>query len=125
MTLGEIISNYRGKNQISMDEFAKRAGLSKGYISMLEKNKNPRNNKPIISSMDTIWKVACAMNMELDEIFPMLDKDLLINISGIEKEISEFDQKVLSDFHELDVQGQRIIQFVMENELNRAQTKRT
>ena len=30
MTLGEIISNYRGENQISMDEFAKRAGLSKG-----------------------------------------------------------------------------------------------
>ena len=124
MTLGEIISNYRGENQISMDEFAKRAGLSKGYISMLEKNKNPRNNKPIIPSMDTIWKVACAMNMELDEIFPMLDKDLLINISGIEKEIGEFDQKILSDFHELDIQGQHAVQSIMKNELIRVRKQR-
>lgn len=32
MTLGEIISNYRNVNQISMDEFAKRSDLSKGYF---------------------------------------------------------------------------------------------
>lgn len=63
MTLGEIISNYRNVNQISMDEFAKRSDLSKGYISMLEKNKNPKTNKPIVPSMDTIWKVSRAMNM--------------------------------------------------------------
>lgn len=124
MTLGEIISNYRNVNQISMDEFAKRSDLSKGYISMLEKNKNPKTNKPIVPSMDTIWKVSRAMNMELDEIFPLLDKDLIINISGVEREISEFDQKILSDFHELDIQGQRVVQFILENELNRVRQQK-
>lgn len=47
MTLGDIIKKYRKENNISMSEFASNCSLSKGYISMLENNINPRNNKPI------------------------------------------------------------------------------
>ena len=46
-----------------MDELAKRAGLSKPYISMLEKNKNSKNGKPIIPSIRTYYKLATAMNI--------------------------------------------------------------
>ena len=38
MFLGEIVKKYRLEHKISMDEFARLSGLSKGYISMLEKN---------------------------------------------------------------------------------------
>ena len=41
MTLGEIIKQYRDENKMSMDAFAKKAGLSKAYISILERNYNP------------------------------------------------------------------------------------
>ena len=44
MTLGDIIKNYREQNNITIVEFAKACSLSKGYISMLENNINPRNN---------------------------------------------------------------------------------
>ena len=37
MTLGDLIKNYREETGMSMDEFAEKSGLSKGYISMLEK----------------------------------------------------------------------------------------
>ena len=47
MNLGEIVKNYRDQHSLTMDEFAERSGLSKGYISMLEKNKNPANDKNI------------------------------------------------------------------------------
>ena len=41
MTLGELIKEYRSKNNLSMDAFADKSGISKAYISLLEKNKHP------------------------------------------------------------------------------------
>ncbi|HEQ7796970.1 TPA: helix-turn-helix transcriptional regulator, partial [Streptococcus pyogenes] len=38
MKLGEIIKNFREEKKLSMDRFAEKSGLTKGYISMLEKN---------------------------------------------------------------------------------------
>ena len=41
MTLGDVIKEYREKNKMTMQDFADRAGLSKGLISMLEKSRRP------------------------------------------------------------------------------------
>lgn len=38
MTLGEIIKNYRAEHKMSMDAFSQKVGLSKAYISILERN---------------------------------------------------------------------------------------
>ena len=46
--LGDIIREYRLKNEMSMGDFAKKSRLSKPYISMLEANKNSRNGKSIV-----------------------------------------------------------------------------
>ena len=43
MTIGDFVKIYREENDMSMEEFAKLCGVSKGYISMLENNTNPRN----------------------------------------------------------------------------------
>lgn len=45
MSLGNIIKNYREVNRMSMDDFSRVSGISKAYISMLEKNINPRTGK--------------------------------------------------------------------------------
>ena len=68
MKLGEIVRNYREKNKLSMRDFAKKSGLSSGYISMLEKDRNPRNGKPIVPSIETYDCVATAMGISLDEL---------------------------------------------------------
>jgi repressor LexA len=80
MTLGDIIKEYREKHNISMDEFSKISNLSKGYISMLENNTNPRNNKPIAPTLPTIRKIASAMSMDVDSILKILDSDQEINL---------------------------------------------
>lgn len=85
MTLGDIIKEYREKQNISMDEFSKISSLSKGYISMLENNTNPRNNKPIAPTLPTIKKIASAMSMDVDSVLKILDSDQEINL-GIEPE---------------------------------------
>lgn len=73
MTLGDIVKQYREDNKISMDDFAKRSGLSKGYLSMLENNINPRNNKPIAPTLPTIKKLATGMNIDMDSLLKILD----------------------------------------------------
>lgn len=37
MTLGDIIKSYRSKYGLSMDSFSDKSGISKAYISLLEK----------------------------------------------------------------------------------------
>lgn len=78
MKLGDFIYSFRQKNRLSMDDFAKRSGISKAYISLLEKGFHPRNNKPIIPSVETIKKAAAAMNMSFDELFTSLDQDITV-----------------------------------------------
>ena len=73
MTLGDIIKNYRDRNNITIGEFASACSLSKGYISMLENNINPRNNKPISPTVPSMAKVASGMGIELDTLLKMLD----------------------------------------------------
>lgn len=75
MTLGDLVKKYREKSNISMEEFSKMCALSKGYISMLENNINPRSNKPIAPTLPTIKKIATAMNTDVDSILKILDSD--------------------------------------------------
>ena len=82
MTLGDIIKKYRKDNNISMSEFASNCSLSKGYISMLENNVNPRNNKPISPTLPSIAKVASGMGLELDTLLKMMDNEQTINLAS-------------------------------------------
>lgn len=80
MVLGDIVKNYRSENNLSMDEMAKRCSLSKGYISMIENNINPRNNKPIAPTLPSLKKIANGMDIELDDLLNMMDKSQPIKL---------------------------------------------
>ena len=75
MNLGKIIKKYRDDNKLSMDKFAKMSGVSKAYISVLEKNKRPKTGKPVTPSISIIKNIAKAMNISFDELFNMLKDD--------------------------------------------------
>lgn len=98
MKLGDFIYNFRQKNKLSMDDFAKRSGISKAYISLLEKGFHPRNNKPIIPSVETIKKAAAAMNMSFDDLFTSLDQD--ISVQEITEPIYFDDQTEIKSFYD-------------------------
>lgn len=74
-TLGTIIKKYRDEHGLSMDAFAELSGISKGYISMLEKNINPRTGKSITPSLDTYNAVAKALKIDLDKLLSMVDSE--------------------------------------------------
>lgn len=41
MTLGEVIKKYREDHDLSMADFAELSGMSKAYVSLLEKGTRP------------------------------------------------------------------------------------
>lgn len=45
MTLGDIIKDYRKTHHLSMDAFSEKSGISKAYISLLEKKQTSENRK--------------------------------------------------------------------------------
>lgn len=73
MTLGELINKYRSKNGLSMDAFANKSGISKAYISLLEKNKHPKTGKPISPSIQCIKQAADAMNMDFNVLLSKIN----------------------------------------------------
>lgn len=75
MTLGEIVKHFRITHNWSMDKFAQESKLSKGYISMLEKNENPKSKKPIIPSLETIKRVSQVINIDVDSLIKQLDSN--------------------------------------------------
>lgn len=78
MTLGEIIKKYRKEHGLSMDAFSKRSGISKSYISLLEKNKHPKTGKPIAPSAKSIKQAAEGMNMNFDELFSLINSEIKV-----------------------------------------------
>ena len=75
MKLGEIIHNYRVENRMTMQDFAVKANLSKGYISMLEKNQHPQSQRKLTPSFETYQKVAVAMGITIDDLVLLLDEN--------------------------------------------------
>ncbi len=95
MTLGEIIKEYRIKHGMSMREFERISGISRGYLSMLEKNEHPKTKKPITPSVDIIRQVSVATGISFDKLFDMMENQPVsiasdnhdLSLSPLEKEI--------------------------------------
>ncbi len=82
MTLGDLVKQYRAEHKLTMDEFSQKCGLSKGYISMLEKNKNPQTKKPIAPALSTIKQIASAMDLDFNYVLSLLDKTQKVSLQN-------------------------------------------
>ena len=73
MTLGEIVREYREEHGLSQRQFAVACDLSNGYISMLEKNVNPKTGQPMAPSLLAIKKIADVMHISLNDLLAQAD----------------------------------------------------
>lgn len=117
MTLGDLIREYREQHGMSMEEFARLSGLSKGYISMLEKNKNPRNGKPIVPSIATYDGVAIAMHVSAAELMEKVGEknDELPDLNArderqIERDLEDMMHSVSTAAYEGDTDAQEDVE---------------
>lgn len=105
MKLGELLKSYRTEHKLSMDAFCELSDLTKGYISMLEKNEHPKSKKPIVPSYDTIEKIAKGMQISTDDLINMLDDEQEIQINATPAVLSK--SQIQSIYDELEPNGQR------------------
>ena len=80
MTLGEIIKQYRLDHSLSMDAFAAQSGMSKSYISILEKNQHPKTGKPVIPSITVIRQAADGMHVDFNDLIARIDGDVRLSL---------------------------------------------
>jgi hypothetical protein len=105
MKLGELLKSYRTEHKLSMDAFCELSDLTKGYISMLEKNEHPKSKKPIVPSYDTIEKIAKGMQISTEDLIDMLDDDQEIQINATPSLLLK--SPIQSIYDKLEPPGQR------------------
>ena len=79
--IGEYIRKYRG--DISLRDFADKCGISHTHLDSIEKGIDPRTGKPVKVTVETLKKIANAMNMTIN--------DLLIKSGDVKVEDLMFD----------------------------------
>ena len=97
MKLGELLKAYRTEHKLSMDAFCELSDLTKGYISMLEKNEHPKSKKPIVPSYETIEKIAKGMQISVEGLIDMLDDDQEIQINATPPVLSKSSIQTIYD----------------------------
>lgn len=137
MTLGEIVKEYRENHKMSMDDFSKLCGLSKGYISMLEKNVNPTTGKAIAPSLETIRQIAVTINTDINTLIEQLDSKQKVSLvkdrasstskysdaNSVKSKAVNLDKKekaLINCYRNSDEFGQKTILLTAERELQRS-----
>lgn len=128
MYLGKFIKAYRTSKNISMDDFSAMTGLTKSYISILEKNINPKNNKNVVPSLTTIKVVADAIGVPLKALINKLDKQFLpteeleiakeivsVSQKTLGNVLSEMESILLDKLHALNTKGQKKVEAYAED----------
>ena len=112
MTLGEIVKEYRAKNNLSLREFASRCGMSHSYIAMLENESNSKTGEPMVPTITTINKIARGMGRTIDSVIAEAD-DMLVSLSNEKETITEKltpeEYEIIQLFRSLDETGQNVM----------------
>ena len=117
--LGEFIRQYRG-NQ-SLREFANKCGISHTHLDSIEKGIDPRSGKTVRITIDTLKKIAKAMNMSINELLIKsgeVSDEQINNIKTVETiqtkdNFSSDDIEILNLLKDLDKEKkQSIINFI-------------
>lgn len=67
--LGKTIRTLRKKRGISQDVLSGLAGIARTHLTMIE-------NGTIHANIDTVWKIALALNLHPSELFEIVEKNM-------------------------------------------------
>ncbi|GAW28952.1 helix-turn-helix domain-containing protein [Carboxydocella sp. ULO1] len=71
--LGEYIRNKRKERGLSLRECARLCDISHSYLDSLEKGKDPRTNKPVSPTIDTLKKISKGLGVPIKELLDAAD----------------------------------------------------
>ncbi len=96
MKIGDYVKNYRQEHGLSMQAFGDKCGLSRAYISILEKGINPTTNKPFSPTLETLKKIADVTNTDLDTLLKMLDDNQTVVINAPDTPLTPRDERQIA-----------------------------
>lgn len=118
MNIKDYVYNYRKEHGLSMEAFGKKCGLSRAYISILEKGINPTTGKAFVPTIDTLKRIADSTGADLDSLLKMLDDDQVVVVNRIPSlELSEKEIEHIKKYRQLDAGGQDRIDRQIDFEL--------
>ena len=85
--IGELIKEYRIKNNLSLREFAEKTSFSHTFISNLEKNYNPSTKKAPVLTFEMLDELAKVLGYSLNELLDILKGDTVITVNNNEDTI--------------------------------------
>ncbi|MDO4920963.1 MAG: helix-turn-helix transcriptional regulator [Phascolarctobacterium sp.] len=124
MNIGEFVFQYRKEHGLSMQAFGDLCGLSRAYISILEKGINPTTGKAFIPTIETLKKIAESTNSNLDSLLAMLDgsQSVILN-SLIPIEVTPTEKEHIKKYRQLDADGKEEIDDIIDVKLAKLQRK--
>lgn len=96
MTLSELVVKYRTEHGLSQRQFAQLCGLSNGYISMLEKNVNPKTGQPLVPQITNLRKIADAMKISLAQLFETVE-DMPVDLGEYKMPAAKTDNGLMKE----------------------------
>lgn len=124
MDLKTFINSYRTEHNLTMEQFAKSASLSKGYISMLEKGYNPQTGKKIIPSISALNNIAIATGTDLDHLLKIID-DIEVSLDSPAQDLiisNPQEEQLIIGYRNLTTANQKELLAYLDMKLN-MQTK--
>ena len=124
MELKTFINSYRTEHNLTMEQFAKSASLSKGYISMLEKGYNPQTGKKIIPSISAVNNIAIATGTDLDHLLKIID-DIEVSLDSPAQDLiisNTQEEQLIIGYRNLTTANQKELLAYLDMKLN-MQTK--
>lgn len=124
MELKTFINSYRTEHNLTMEQFAKLASLSKGYISMLEKGYNPQTGKKIIPSISALNNIAIATGTDLDHLLKIID-DIEVSLDSPAQDMiisNPQEEQLITGYRNLTEDNQKELLAYLDMKLN-MQTK--
>ena len=124
MELKTFINSYRTEHNLTMEQFAKSASLSKGYISMLEKGYNPQTGKKIIPSISALNNIAIATGTDLDHLLKIID-DIEVSLDSPAQDLiisNPQEEQLIIGYRNLTTANQKALLAYLDMKLN-MQTK--
>lgn len=121
MNIKEYVYNYRKEHSLSMQAFGDMCGLSRAYISILEKGINPTTGKPFIPTIDTLKKIAEVTGTDLDSLLKMLDdsQPVIVNIPQAPMlQLTDQEKSMIKKYRQLNADGKSRVDYVLNMEFD-------
>lgn len=121
MNIKEYVYNYRKEHGLSMQAFGDMCGLSRAYISILEKGINPTTGKAFVPTIDTLKKIADVTSTDLDSLLKMLDdsQSVMVNISPAPTiKLTAQEEEHIKKYRQLNADGKSRVDYVLNMEFD-------